>query len=197
MKIASHQFVAEMPPLVTEGLELSAELHQHDDGRLHVYFADEHLAPYVSYDYTRVGFRDFDEGRMLLGLRVASGLRGRDLGESIVTYLQDITEEGQNFMGTGYIYKPLVALTLKRAGMQPLSEDVMVEILPWRKSEDSGTPRVQVTRNNTGQELSGMNKPHGGMFYEVVPHEQALAQYPMNSPEMVVALHTTYTPKLK
>lgn len=193
MKIGSHDFVREMPALTADGIELDAELHKHHDGRLHVYFAraGEDVS---SYDYTRIGYRDFDDESMLLGLRVASNLRGRDLGQSMVKYLQDRVEErGQTFIGTGMIYKPLVALTLKRAGMQPLSQDVMVEILPWSKADTTGTPKVQVIRNEDGLELTGQ-RPSGGHFYEVIPSEQVVAKYPINSPEMIVALHTRYKP---
>lgn len=195
MKIRSHEFVAELPPLETSSLELSAELHQHDDGRMHIYFADETIAPYLCYDYTRVGYREFDHESMMLGLRVASGLRGRDLGISMVEYLQEhIADCGQGFMGTGYIYKPLVALTLKRAGLEPVSDEVLVEILPWAKGDDTGTPKIQVLKNESEQELSGLARPSGGQFYEVVPQEEVVARYPINSPEMIVALHTKYQP---
>ena len=195
MKIQSHEFVSTMPPLVVGGLELSAELHQHDDGRMHIYFADEAQVPYLSYDYTRIGYRDFHDETMMLGLRVASSLRGRDLGQLMVGYLQERVEERhQIFMGTGYIYKPLIALTLKRAGMEPLSEDVLVEILPLSKFVDSRVPKVQVLKNKSGQELRGA-RPSGGQFYEVVPNEEVVAKYPINSPEMVVALNTRYCPQ--
>lgn len=194
MKINSHRLISEMPPLIAGELELSAELHEHEDGRYHIYFYREEDSDRVNHDYTRVGYRDFDEYTMLLGLKVATSLRGRGLGQNIVQYFLDQTaERGQEFDGTGIIVKPLIALTLVRAGLKPLSDDVLVEILPWRKNDTSEEPKVHVLQNDQGIELNG-DRPSGGKFFTVVSPEERVSKYPMSSPEMLVALHTQYVP---
>lgn len=97
------------------------------------------------------------------------------------------------FIGTGVIHKPIVALTLVRAGLEPLSKNMLVEILP-RSAENPGladVPKIQIIRNTIAK-AQNVDGSAGGKFYVTVDPAVVARKYPFSTAQMVVALHTRY-----
>ncbi len=190
-----HQFLETWEPFFADGTQLTANAYEHWDGRRHVYFlpqGDSLQGRESSHNVTRIAYRRWDEGTQFLGMVVAKGLRGNGLGVKLLQYFIEASRQHEgSLLGTGLIHKPLIALTLQRAGLQPESQDFMVEILPRSSADSSGLPKVQVLQQGpyNGDVL---DRSRGGRFYDVIPPDEVVRCYPINDPDLVVALHTRY-----
>jgi len=195
MKMAKEKCIEEWEPLVVNEACLRTFLFQHEDGRRHLYFTDpetEITGRENTRDVTRLGYRQWDDGVMFLGMSVARRLRGNQLGVSLVNFFRNSMEQrGIPITRTGNIYKPIIALTLSRAGFMPISRDVLVEILPKPAGDESEIPKVNlVSTLIPPTEL--VDRSESGMFFDIVPPDVVEKSYPITGPEMTVAIHTPY-----
>lgn len=199
MQIRHQTFVGTMPPLQADGHSLEVLHYRHRDGRSHLFFVDPDKpcklqAKSESRDVTKLGYRRYGNELILLGISAEKRLRGSGIGKTLIDYFRNSsTEAGLEFTSTGMVYKPLIALALRRAGLVATDEEVLAEILPRSASDISNrsvVPKVHIVKNNPGLELKDRS-PHG-KFYEVVAPDVVEASYPINSPEMTVPIHTTY-----
>ncbi len=165
------------------------------DGRIHLYFTPS-LDALKGVDRrgretTRVGYRVYGNEAILLGLMVPPSMAGHHMGEALIKYfVERLDKEGLTFIGTGKINKPMIAQTLVRAGFEPVSRNVLVEILPKRASDESRVPNVQVVKNEQKAKL--VTGASGGPFYRVISPEEALRVYPISGPDTIVAIQTRY-----
>lgn len=197
-RLKDHRYIEEWEPFCTSGYTLLPRLYQHRDGRKHVYFSKDGQSIQGrehSRNVTRIAYRTWPgSGAMFLGMSAEESLRGSGLAVKLVDFFRNAVEERDApLTSTGKINKPLVALTLTRAGFEPVADEVLVEILPKSKHEDSEVPRVHFVKgcpNSAGV----MDSSGGGRFFDVVEAARVVSSYPINSPEMTVAINTCYLP---
>jgi hypothetical protein len=141
---------------------------------------------------TRLSYLDFDESRALfLGMYIQEELRGLKLGRHFLRYFMENVQETREFVGTGKIHKPVLALLLKKEGLVPVSENCQAEVLP-HDTGDPDVPMIRFLRRDIPSSEIVSQAPHGEPFYEVAPHSMA-RKIPVN-PGNVAALHTSYKP---
>lgn len=197
--LRNHRYVEPWTNFEHGDLSLTAANYEHTDGRHHVYFwlpGEDIRGRELSRDVTRVAYRQWGEAVLFLGMSIEFSLRGSGLGEKLVQYFtREVEKHDTTFIGTGIIYKPLIALTLNRVGLQPESSNYMAEILP-RSNYDSTPeiPKIQmVTQPKHCDNLPSESR--GGRFYDRISPEDVLRTYPINNPDMTVAINTCYLPK--
>lgn len=179
-----------------EDLQLRVFLDEWKDGRKHLYFVnlpDEIRTETQrrSRDVARIGYRVFGDEVVLLGMAVPFHFAGRDMGRAMVDHLiRYVESEGLKFMGSGKINKPMIAQALVRAGFEPVSRNVLVEILPRSKYDSSRVPNVQVIDNRQSARL--ISRSDGGDFFRVIPPEEVASKFPIGGGENVVAIQTRY-----
>ncbi|CAN5186005.1 hypothetical protein BH09PAT3_BH09PAT3_4860 [soil metagenome] len=192
--IKHHTFVESWEPFVTPQVTLASSVYEQTDGRRHVFMWPQTSTPgrvSPNGDVTRVGYRNWDGHVQFLGMAVERSLRGGRIGQRLLGYFLDKAEQHEGtFVGTGNIHKPLIALTLARAGFQPATENFIAEILPKSSFDASDIPKVRIVHQATACDDIITHSP-GGRFYDIVPDSVAM-RYPINSPDMTVALHTDY-----
>jgi len=181
-----------------EGRNLTVFKEQLPDGRMHLYFAAtrEELAAADrrGREVIRIGYRVYEHEVMLLGFVVPESEAGHHTAQVLIAYfLEYVKKEGLEFIGTAKINKPLIAQALVRAGFEPESRNVLVEILPRRTTDTSHVPHVQVVDNRQSAKL--ITGATGGAFYRLVPPEEVLRKYPISGPDSVVAIQTRYLQK--
>lgn len=177
-------------------LTMPAELYQQPDGVRNIYFIPPGGQRTIELDphggeVTRVVYQGFENGNgILLGLHVGEGLRGSGIGAALVGFATEhIGREGFQFVGTGRIHKPVIALLLKRLGFEPRSELCTAELLGSPKNGAS-IPLIRYL----GAGLSANARKSGsryGPFFKVAPRPSPYDVVPVNQAR-VVALHTTY-----
>ncbi|MES2134788.1 MAG: hypothetical protein V4449_00925 [Patescibacteria group bacterium] len=179
-----------------DGLSLQVFGERWEDGREHLYFVDsenelKRESNRRGRDVTHITYRIFGDEATLLGLTVPQHYAGRSLGKRLAEYFENFSQNhGLRFRSTGKINKPLIALSLIRAGFQPVSKNILVEILPRSTSDTSRIPNVHVLKNKQSAKL--VTSSHGGDFYRVVPESEVLRKYPINTPDKTVAVQTRY-----
>jgi hypothetical protein len=142
----------------------------------------------------RVSYRVFNGKAMLLGIVVPDKFAGMNLGKEIINhFVRFVEQSGLKFMGTGKINKPMIAQALVRAGFEPVSQEVLVEILPRSTSNTSRIPNIQVLANRKEAKL--ITASHGGDFYKVISSDEVISKYPFTTDESVVAIQTRYVRK--
>jgi GNAT superfamily N-acetyltransferase len=197
-ELRKHTYLEPWEPLaLTDEVELTAQSYAHEDGRHHVYFwteGEDIRGRELGRDVTRIGYRVWPDGVQFMGMTVAKQLRGMGASTKLIEYFMDHAEDHEDipFTGTGTINKPLIALALTRAGLDPVSEACMVEILPRSSSDEGKVPKIHVVSRS--EECVMVDRSHGGRFFEVVPPDEVERRYPINDPGMTVALHTQYAP---
>ncbi|HSH56190.1 MAG TPA: hypothetical protein VK983_05210 [Candidatus Limnocylindrales bacterium] len=196
MSASKEVFIHDSPPLSLDGVELSATVYGHADGRRHVYFTEQgQTLPDTNRqgDTTRIGYRLYDEGAMFLGMMVSRGLRGHHAGERLLEYFfEGAAEEDVPLIETAHIHKPLIAKELKRVGLRPLDESFVAEILPRSSSDETHVPKIHVLEAACDPELV-VQGSEAGKFYEVIPPVEVERFYPLTTEDNIVALHTRYS----
>jgi len=171
--------------------------YQNPDGRLHLIFTTEAQKREIDtrkFSFTRLTYRQFGDSVLFLGLRLPLELRGRKAGSTIFRYFRDMVgEDGNDFIGTGLIHKPLVALMLQNEGLVPESNECVVEILPQSGFDPSAVPDVQYLNRPTDTSCLILGSESGN-FYNAIDPEIVLQKYPLVIPPVTVAIHTRYTP---
>jgi hypothetical protein len=190
------EFIGEWEPLKTLYGSLDVQSFEFEDGRRHIYAwreGEDITGREQSRDVNKIGYRVWPDGIQFLGMSVAYALRGAKMGQRLLEYFMGSVEqnEGQAVVGTGIIHKPLIALTLTRASFEPVTDEFQVEILPKSIYDHSDVPKVCLkSQQPIGSCL--INSSHGQRFFELVDPDTALC-YPINAPEMTVAINTRYT----
>jgi len=198
-QIKYHDVLKEVGQFTCAGVNFSVIKDDWKDGRKHLYFVESRNELRAGVDrrgreITRVGYRVFGDEAVLLGIVVPSKYAGKNLGKEIIDYfIQFIEKNGLKFVGTGQINKPMIAQALVRAGFEPVSKNVLVEILPRPSDNVSRVPEVQVLANEQSAKL--ITGSHGGDFYRVIPPEEVLKKYPITTDESIVAIQTRYVRK--
>ncbi|MGB4759096.1 MAG: hypothetical protein WBP26_03480 [Candidatus Saccharimonadales bacterium] len=196
-EIRNHSFLEEWTPVRLGARTFTPQAYKHKDGRRHLYFLGkgEFIGKRaLGQDVTRIGYRVWDDGTMLLGMCVAKRLRGMGVGVDMVHYFSEHAAKYEApLTETATIHKPLVALTLKRCGFEPVSYATMAEILPRSAYDTSVVPKIYMPLDST-KNTAVVRESDCGPFYEAVPEAEVIANYPINDPSMVVALHTRYLP---
>ena len=189
-------FLAEWPRLDAGPSRLRSRAYERPDGMRYLYFApsfDTAIPPSAFGPTTRVAYRSHEGSAIFLGMFIRREDRGQRLGEKLIThFIENVESTDGHFIGTGVIHKPVIALSLGRVGLEPLSTAFMADILPKAASDQSDIPKIEILRNDLAPEevVSGSGS---NSFYTVVPPAEA-ARYPINAPNMTVALHTPYVP---
>ena len=146
--------------------------YQNPDGRLHLIFTTEAQKREIDtrkFSFTRLTYTIFRYFRDMVG------------------------EDGNDFIGTGLIHKPLVALMLQNEGLVPESNECVVEILPQSGFDPSAVPDVQYLNRPTDTSCLILGSESGN-FYNAIDPEIVLQKYPLVIPPVTVAIHTRYTP---
>ncbi|HZL08284.1 MAG TPA: hypothetical protein VFC50_03760 [Candidatus Dormibacteraeota bacterium] len=193
------RFVRSWEPLALPGGELSVGDYERLDGSRHLYFSGpglpDHQPPPSDADVTRIVYRKLAGEAVLLGVSVESRLKGAGLGKTLVDHFMEHVEDetGLPCFRTGRVNKPVMALTLQRAGFQPTNMNVLAAILPRSELSDPDIPRVQIVRNRLGVGRLVTRSPRRHWtFYKIVSDEEAREEtLGVHSP-LLVALHTRY-----
>jgi hypothetical protein len=196
MRLTDMTPLGDWPECDLQGTELEARAYERNDGSTHILLTEPGQPlpnkDVLSSHNTRLIFRNHGAETKLLGLSVGLDLRGAHAAETLVRYFIDVIGDGPTeFVGTGYIHKPVLALTLGRTGLSPVSEDFLAEVLPQSAYDSSLTPKIHVVRNNLDPDAI-VDRSQGGRFYEVVPPDEVERTYPVGAPDHLVALHTPY-----
>lgn len=187
------------PQLQTEQGVFDAHSFQRDDGFRSLCFVrpGRELKPQEAFGgTTRITYRHAAGRGVLLGMYLTGELTGSGITPDLLRYFIDSIEptEGVPFVGTGKIHKPVVALSLKNAGLQPVSERCIAEILPRAASDNSQIPKITIVASDLpAQEMVSGSGPN--TFYEIVDPAEVRFSYPINDPNKTVALHTQYIPE--
>ena len=190
--------LGEWPTCDLQGVEVEARAYKRDDDSTHVLLTEpgEPLPAknVLSSHNTRIVCRTKEGQTKLLGMSVGLSLRGEHAAETLLQYFMVVIEDGPTeFIGTGRMHKPILALTLGRVGLRPESEEFLAEVLPRSAYDSSGVPKIQVIRNDLDPQVV-VDRSEGGKFYQVVPPEEVERFYPIGTPDRIVALHTRYVP---
>jgi hypothetical protein len=191
------EYLYDGSPLAIGGDSFEIRIYDRRDGRRHAYFVapGHELRTGNGDDNTRIGYRVFGSEAMFLGMMVQKELRGSGFGELMIRHFFDGNiEQDAAPCETGMIHKPLIALSLSRAGLTPASRDFEAEILPRSSYEDTHVPKIHVLSEAACADCVVDCTPTGGKFYEVVDPAEVRRAYPLGTDDMVVALHTRYVP---
>lgn len=185
-------------PITTpNGEQLGAYAYERADGRRHIYFwrdGQDIRGKELSRDVTGISYRVWPDGVQFAGMTIEKTLRGCGMARRLLEYFMQACEQREGpFQGTGIIHKPLIALALVKAGLQPMSEDCLVEILPKSVYDSSEVPKVHIAHKAPGSQPLVDHAP-GGRFFDVVDPFEVRARYPIGSPAMTVAINTQYAP---
>jgi len=196
----NQRFIGAWEPLGCPDGELSVGAYERPDGSRHLYFSDHARADAVNrpsdVDATRIVYREVGSQVRLLGLSVEKRMRGVGLGQLLLDhFLENVeSETGMPCRRTGRVNKPVMAMTLQRAGFKPASTNILAAVLPKSESGDPDVPRVQIVRNRLGVgRLITQSPQRHWTFYEVVPDEEAIQETLGGQRQVLVALHTHYT----
>jgi hypothetical protein len=200
MRVAGRNFVSTWPSFEFENMRFSAEAHAFakKDERRDVFFTrpqDRELVQRRPNDdeVTKLSYMAQEgQGRALfIGMSVATAMRRAGVGRRLFDYFAENVgrAEGLDFVGTGTMNKPVIALIVSRAGLMPKSMDCVAEIMP---SELAADPQVPVVRflNQTLPPSDRKDSSVYQPFYEIAA-SGAFEQIPVD-PAKVVPLHTGY-----
>lgn len=142
-----------------------------------------------------LGFRKVGETAIILGMLARETMRGNRIGRAMVEhflkYAESITSLAPD--GTAIIRKPIIALSLMDAGLQPLSEENTYEVLPCSKyTSTAEIPNVRIVSQVSPEEDLINIGPGGKPFYHVLTDAEVKKHYPVFTPGPQVALHTNY-----
>lgn len=161
------------------------------DTKTRVIFEDIDRPNVKSGDITKITFSEDGDSLRFRGMRIAKHLRGLGIGTGLIEYfVENALDSGYQIGQTNTIHKPIIALTLSKAGFVPVSKECMAEILPRPYGQSVGAPKLTIVSGEI-PEGAGADLPGGGALYEEVSSKESL-RFPINSPEKTVALHTPY-----
>lgn len=200
MHVVEQTFVSTWPPLEAGGMRLSAEAHAYttESKRRNVYFTRPQDRRQVERhprgsEVTRLTYMAYEDQQraLFLGMSVGTAMRRAGMGRHLLDYfIENVGRvEGLEFVGTGKLHKPVIALIAARVGLTPRSMDCIAEIMP---SELAAEPEVPIVRFLNRALPASEMKSHSThtTFYETAA-PGAYEQIPVD-PSMVVALHTGY-----
>jgi len=124
----------------------------------------------------------------LMGLKIPAELRGHRLSKRLLTYfLEGLEKQGIDFMGTGLVHKPIMALVFSEMGLVPENHDFVAAILPRQAGDNPHIPRIAFVKEGRDKSRVVTHSRGGGhKFYTRNPLPEDI------DPKRVVALHTRY-----
>ncbi len=128
-------------------------------------------------------------------MSVNTGMRRAGIGRHLFDYfLEHIgEEEGVNFVGTGKLHKPGIALIARKAGLVPKSIDCIAEVMPPELALDPDIPLVRIL--SADLPASDMKSSSSrSVFYETA--DPGLFEGVPVNPDRLIALHTGWRPPI-
>jgi hypothetical protein len=208
LHVNGHRFIKPWEPFAFDGLALDAEVHADRRGRTsnhhqrNVFLTrrteDRQQAERnpQSPEVTRLSYLQFEGQRALfIGMSVNTGIRRAGIGKHLFDYfLQHIgEEEGIDFVGTGKLHKPGIALIARKSGLVPKSTDCIAEVMPPELALDPDVPLIRMLKHDI-PDSEMKDRSCRSVFYETA--DPGLLQGVPVNPDRLIALHTGYRPPL-